>query len=924
MYLPKFKYWRDRLLALPPLWIAVLVYFGCLVVALWIWRWSYVQETMQARRDFERVSGAAIGRLEARLMAYAQVLRSAAGFYSTANITRKTWLNLAAKLDLNRQYPGIQALSFSPRIAAKDLPRFLAARRAEDTSGYQVYPPGERPYFQVVGYTAPETPSNLHALGYDMASDPARRETMDNARDRNITAMSGKITLIQDAERGREPGFLLFHPLYLGDADPLPDQRREQHAGFIVAAFRMNDFIKATFSPGTESGFALRVFDADLPPGPESLMFDTDPGLARDHRLFHHEGLFSFGGQPWHVVLDSTPQLEMSIDHLRSWQNLAGGVIVAFLSALLAWLLAGSRDKVVQRAREMTADLRASEERFQLVINATEDGIWDRDLVAGTTYVTPRFEEMFGCRPGEFSGMMGSIRGPIHPEDLPSWKTAVQAHLEQRHPFDIEYRARHGSGEWRWYRSRGQAVRNAEGKPLRMVGSLTDITEKKRSEELIWKQANFDTLTGLPNRRMFHDRLAQEIKKAHRAASHQGGSGHQVALLFIDLDHFKEINDTLGHDRGDCLLVEAARRITDCVRATDTVARLGGDEFTVLLAELDDPGSVERVAQSILQKLIEPFHLGDQTVVVSASIGITLYPDDATDLAGLVKGADQAMYVAKSLGRNRYSYFTPALQEAALARLRLINDLRGALAGDQFRVYFQPIVSLSSGRILKAEALIRWQHPQRGLVRPADFIPLAEETGLIIEIGDWVFKESARWAKRWRSMHNAELQVSVNKSPVQFVKDGANHRMWLNHLRQLELPGHSMVIEITEGLLLNTDVAIVETLLNYRDAGIQVAIDDFGTGYSSLAYLKKFDIDYLKIDRSFVRNLATDASDMALSEAIIVMAHKLGLKVIAEGVETAAQRDLLTAAGCDYAQGYLYARPLPPEEFEALLRHGAS
>lgn len=440
---------------------------------------------------------------------------------------------------------------------------------------------------------------------------------------------------------------------------------------------------------------------------------------------------------------------------------------------------------------------------------------------------------------------------------------------------------------------------------------IRDITSKKESEELIWKQANFDKVTGLPNRHMFHDRLEQEIKKAHRA-------GLQMALLFIDLDRFKEINDTLGHDMGDILLKETSRRISSCVRESDTVARLGGDEFTVILSEISDTSNVERLAQCILKTLAEPFQLGDEVAYISASIGITLYPNDASSVEDLLKNADQAMYVAKNQGRNQFSYFTAELQEAAQERRRLTQDLRGALAANQFKVYFQPIMDLATGRIHKAEALLRWQHPERGLVEPMEFILLAEETGLINEIGDWVFKESARWAKRWSDQYSNDFQVSVNVSPIQFLSGEHSCDAWDAYLQDIDLAGQNIVIEITESLLLKAAIGVTDKLFKFRDAGIQVAIDDFGTGYSSLSYLKKFDIDYLKIDKSFVDNLETDINDMVLSEAIIVMAHKLGLKVIAEGVETEPQRKILTNAGCDYAQGYLFSVPLPPGEFEAL------
>ncbi len=451
-----------------------------------------------------------------------------------------------------------------------------------------------------------------------------------------------------------------------------------------------------------------------------------------------------------------------------------------------------------------------------------------------------------------------------------------------------------------------------DGSVYRRIALFLDVTEKKKSEEIIWRQANFDTLTGLPNRRMLRDRLEQEIKKAQRSSA-------PLALLFIDLDRFKEINDTLGHHVGDELLIEASRRLEGCVRESDTIGRLGGDEFTVLVGQLHSMVDVQRLANNIIEKLAEPYQLGDERVISSASIGIAVYPDDATQSAQLLQYADQAMYAAKGQGGGRFSFFTPLLQEEAQNRMRLTGELSVALASGQFRVYFQPIVELASNRIFKAEALLRWVHPQRGLISPMSFIPLAEETGLIIPIGDWVFRESVSWAKRWQDISAEGFQISVNKSPIQFCSGDHADVVWLGHLRESGLTGRNICIEITEGLLLNRDDTTSRKLFSFRDAGIQVSIDDFGTGYSSLSYLKKFDIDYLKIDQSFVRNMVSDPADLALCEAIVVMAHKLGLKVIAEGVETRAQRDLLVQIGCDFAQGYLFAKPMPGEELDALL-----
>jgi len=548
---------------------------------------------------------------------------------------------------------------------------------------------------------------------------------------------------------------------------------------------------------------------------------------------------------------------------------------------------------------------------YSLVLRNSSEGMVVTDADNLIIAVNPAFSSMTGYSFEEVRGKNPKIlQSGQHDRAFyeAMWNTITTTGQWQGEIWD-----KHKNGEIRAKWLTINTIRDENGDIHRYLALFSDITEKKKTEELIWRQANFDTLTGLPNRDMFRDRLGQEVKKSIRAEL-------PLALLLVDLDQFKEVNDTLGHSVGDMLLKDAALRIKSCVRESDTVARLGGDEFTIVLSEISGSGSVDDVAQKIIGKLSEPFHLGNEIVHVSASIGITLYPNDAIDIDELIKNADQAMYVAKNKGRNRSSYFTASLQVAAQTKLRLTNDLHRALEDSQFRVHFQPIIDMSTGRIHKAEALLRWQHPERGMMSPMEFIPLAEETGLIIEIGDWVFKESARWARHWCDRFGEDFQVSVNKSPVQFRAEHYHFaEKWFEYLQELGLPGGNTVIEITEGLLLNVDSHVADELFRLRDAGIQVAIDDFGTGYSSLAYLKKFDIDYLKIDRSFVHNLESDENDMALSEAIIVMAHTLGLKVIAEGVETEGQRKLLADAGCDYAQGYLFSKAVSPDEFEKLL-----
>jgi diguanylate cyclase (GGDEF)-like protein/PAS domain S-box-containing protein len=548
-----------------------------------------------------------------------------------------------------------------------------------------------------------------------------------------------------------------------------------------------------------------------------------------------------------------------------------------------------------------------------LVYQAIGEAIMVADADNRIVTVNPAFTELTGYTLQEAVGQSTTLLKSGHQNEV--FYQAMWHALETTGHWQGEIWNRRKSGETYLEWLAINTVYDDNNNVRHRVATFSDITDQKHAEQTIWQQANFDSLTGLPNRHMFYERLAQEMKKSQRV-------GLPLALLFLDLDHFKDVNDTLGHSKGDLLLKEMAQRLLNCVRNTDTVARLGGDEFTIILPELREQDSIERLSQDILCQLAKPFELDGECAYVSVSIGITLYPADTDDIDTLIKNADQAMYAAKAQGRNCRHYFTISMQEAALSRMRLINDLRNALAECQFWLAYQPIVELSTGDIHKAEALIRWQHPTRGLISPAEFIPVAEATGMIIDIGEWVFREASQQAVRWRTEHHGDFQISINKSPVQFQREGNGHLAWFEHLRELGLPGQSIVVEITEGLLMDAGPMITGQLLAFRDAGMQVSLDDFGTGYSSLSYLKKFDIDYLKIDQSFTRNLSPDANDFALCEAIIVMAHKLGIKVIAEGIETQEQCDLLIAAGCDYGQGYLFSKPVSADEFKKLLVTG--
>ena len=454
-------------------------------------------------------------------------------------------------------------------------------------------------------------------------------------------------------------------------------------------------------------------------------------------------------------------------------------------------------------------------------------------------------------------------------------------------------------------------VENAEGVVINYLAIFSDISERKLAEERIQQLAHYDVLTGLPNRILFSDRLEQAMIFAQRNHA-------KVSLLFLDIDRFKQINDTLGHGVGDQLLQKVAERLLDCVREHDTVSRQGGDEFVVVLPETDVAGA-ELVAEKILQAIIQSYSMEGHDLRITASIGIAVYPDHAQDSETLIKYADVAMYQAKEGGRNRYLRFDPGMNASAYERLKLETALRVALERNEMRVFYQAQVDLVSGHVIGCEALIRWQHPEMGMILPEKFIPLAEETGLIVSIGHWVLEESIKQCRAWRDAGFQALSVSVNLSTLQFRQRNLSSQI-NDLLQKYELPASMLDLEITEGILMQGVERILLTLHELSAMGVTISIDDFGTGYSSLSYLKRFPIQKLKIDQSFVHDMTTDSSDATMVRTIILMAHSLKMHVTAEGVETEEQVDFLRQCGCERAQGYYFSRPIPADEFEKLLQ----
>ncbi|HEX9172319.1 MAG TPA: EAL domain-containing protein, partial [Telluria sp.] len=633
---------------------------------------------------------------------------------------------------------------------------------------------------------------------------------------------------------------------------------------------------------------------------PESVAFldaflkSNQPVYLYDHRLRHQSGRWIWVQTRGSVVArdaDGTP--------LRMVGTIAD--ITANKSLRLE----------LERSHELFAKL------TQQVPGALFEIVMDPGGRLRCSFISAMAQEIFECSPEEIQANIDCLLSKIYQPDRARMRRSLSEAAASLQPWRVEYRVVLPQKGLCWRELNAKPTRAEDGSIV-WHGFTTDISQRKGTEhtihqfnEKLERRAHYDTLTGLPNRVLFRDRLEQEMKHALAAP-------HGIALLFIDLDRFKEVNDLLGHEAGDALLVQAALRIERCLRPGDTVARLGGDEFTVILTETNELAHVEQTAQQILDVLRLPVQIGIEQAYVSASIGITLYPGDAQGPEELMRNADHAMYRSKTAGRNQLTFFESAMQVAAMRRLKLTAELRRALAENQLELHFQPILDTRTGAINKAEALLRWHRPGRPLALPDEFVAIAEETGLIHEIGNWVFCQAVACSQRWSAMLGRPFQVSINKSPVQF-QPHARPMNWVRYLDQHGMARNSIAVEITEGVLLNLTENVFDKLHELQAGGVEVSIDDFGTGYSSMSYLKRLDIDYLKIDRSFVSEMLHDRTSRTITETIIVMAHKLGLKVIAEGVESREQRDWLAAQQCDFVQGFLFAQPVGTDEFERML-----
>jgi diguanylate cyclase (GGDEF)-like protein/PAS domain S-box-containing protein len=573
-----------------------------------------------------------------------------------------------------------------------------------------------------------------------------------------------------------------------------------------------------------------------------------------------------------------------------------------------ARILPRDREEILMVVREITQRKRQDTQLrlWAKVFEGSNEAIMITDGDLNIISVNRAYQTMMGFTEAEVIGVDTKAVG-IKLHTYSFFRNLTSVLKEQGHwQGELLNQRKNGDIFPSWYSI--SLVPDAEGKPENYIAIFNDITEFKNSRAQIDFLAHHDNLTGLPNRVLLNDRLEMALNTAAR-------QGEKVGVLFIDLDRFKNVNDSLGHSVGDQLLIETAKRLSATVRTGDTISRLGGDEFVVLFPKVKDESNLADLTIKLRDVLQQAYYVGGISLHITPSIGIAIFPDDGDSVNALIKNADAAMYLAKEKGRNNYQFYTPLLNSRTLDRLKLENDLRVALGANGFEVYYQPQLFAVSGNLWGAEALVRWRHPERGLVSPADFIPLAEETGLIIPLGEWVFAQAARQVTAWRKQGLPNLVVSVNISAVQFRKDDFVERI-KTILKEEGAVADSLELELTESILMHDMESSIQTLQYLRELGFRIAIDDFGTGFSSLNYLRRLPVNVLKIDQSFVREMLEEQASLAIVESIISLAHSLGKETIAEGVETQAELDVLTERGCRLMQGYYFSKPLPAPNFE--------
>ncbi len=890
----------------------MVVLVGGIVVSVLLAGYIRTELTRNAEANFTKRASDAAAALTGYLKRNGDLLASTGALvanqvsvFQDYSAARQGYLGYLNDLDLPGRYPGVYGVGFMARVPADQAPALDAAMRSAGEPGF-LSAPGSRAYycpiqfFQWPGGTGP--PSQYVSVGMDYCATPLISPQL------NESAASGRQIVIPRAvfSPGAEHryDFALVFPVYRSGA-PVATQADREAAlyGWVLDVVQGTGVVSQVLSHD-RSDLGVQVYAGSTPSSANMVLVSPAAGVPRGSPLRTFQ---VSADTPWTLVISDLSPGAGGAAIAEPLAILLGGIALSLAVFGIIMVLLSAETRARRLADEATASLSNSEQRFRSLAESSPTGVMYTDAEGRCLYGNPRLEEMSGRPVSELHGY--GWQSVIHPEERDEVvRTLLEAAGRQRE-LETSMRIMTAQGETRWIRMHAAVADEKEGVINTYVVSLEDVTEEVLASQRLAHQALHDQLTGLPNRALFLDRLSQSLAAMERRQK-------SLAVLFLDLDRFKLVNDSLGHDAGDQLLIDAGQRFANVLRSGETVARMGGDEFTILIEDVSGVSDAVRVANRISTELEEAFRVGAEEVYISASIGIVIVKEPSTSPEGVLRDADAAMYRAKEEGRARYKVFSEELRADVVHRLETETSLRRALTNNELRVFYQPLVNTASTEIVGVEALVRWMHPQRGLLAPDEFIPLAEETGLIASIGDWVLREAVLQLIKWESTYPEfpmSLSVNVNISSRQLIMFDIVE-LTSRILRETGLDPASLVLEITESVVMGDTRTAVAVIGALKSLGVRIAIDNFGTGYSSLSYLTRLPVDVIKIDRSFVRGLGSDTGSEAVVEAVISLGRALGVKVAATGVENEQQRRFLINHGVEVAQGYMWSRPLPPEE----------
>lgn len=877
--------------------------WGVLIVALIVtvslWQFSILLVKDRTKARFTNQSQQLKTSIEERLLNYEQVLAGSAGLFAVADLVgRDDWRTYVNKLDIERYYPGIQGIGFTEKVTAGRVTEHIDRIRSQGLPDYLLSPTGSRQEYHPVVFLEPATQRNRRAFGYDAFGDLAHRKAMEKARDSGQAAMTGKVVLVQENLDETQPGFVMYFPVYKSEKLLITtEDRRASLNGFVFSAFRMNnlmDGIVGLIAPFLD----VRIYDSDVAID-DTLMYASNLGTLDDIYSFENSQTIEHGGKTWLLVTRTTPAFDFLASDPRPRIVLIAGILVSLLLFFVSLMLVRSKLIALANAGKYRA---ITEDTTNITVIIDSNGV--------VNYSSPSCDRILGYSLTDLKKIQ--LETIVHPDDLPLLQESYENALAKNGASIAVTHARikHKDGHWMNMEGGYTAMQDVPG-VNGVVVNFRDLTELKMAQTELHRLAFYDQLTGLANRQLFRDRLDHAVKTCKRR-------GQQAALLFLDLDGFKRINDTLGHDAGDTLLTQVAEWLKECVRDADSVARLGGDEFTVLLSEVSGPDAAARVATNILNALSQRIRLRDHDIGVTVSIGIAMIPGDSDDSASLMKFADLAMYRAKEVGRNNYQFFLNSMNIRAARRMLMQEELRNAIELSQFVLHYQPKISLENQRVVGIEALVRWNHPDRGLVAPDQFIQMAEDSGLIHKLGEWILRQACLQAVALKNAGFPDYVMSINLSSKQIADPGfiATFSRVVEETGvdtsklEFELPASMLTLEIQQ---------MTDLLQSLKRLGVTISLDDFGTGYCSLGCLSQVPVDNVKIDRLFIKGIPYDQKSGEITHAVIALAHKLNLEVIAEGVETREQLEFLQKASCEMAQGNLFSHALDEEQLAGYL-----